>query len=804
MPRMTFVLFLLAALISFAVPARAVEFQAARPVWPAGQELEKNLLVGFRAVFEAPLEGKTILRLTGSSLYRVYVNGVFCGHGPARGPHGFYRVDELDLTASLLPGPNLVALEIAGYNVNSFYLLDQPAFLQAEIVSGGRVLAATGAAGSAFQACLLPERIRKVQRFSFQRNFIECYRLRPGLDRWLKDISSQFAAVDCALQREQKLLPRGVPYPSFDLRQPVRLVSRGTLRTGAEKAELWKDRSLTNISARMKGFKESELELVPTNELQKVENLSEAKDGRPYDPDEKLSLSAGSWRILDFGTNLSGFIGATLTVQKASRLFVTFDEVLTGGDVDFKRLDCANVLYYELQPGEYRIESFEPYTLKFLKFTLFEGDCDISHLYLRELVNPEAVKGKFAASDSRLNRLFEAGRETFRQNAVDIFTDCPSRERAGWLCDSYFTARASSDLCGNTRLEKTFFENFLLPDSFAHLPKGMLPMCYPADHNNGSFIPNWALWFVLQLEEYAARSGDSATVQAARPKVLALFDYFEKFRNRDGLLEKLDNWVFVEWSKANDFVQDVSYPSNMLYAGALDAASRMYHLPELAEQAGAVRKAVAAQSWDGKFFVDNALRQGKKLSVTANHTEVCQYFAYFFGVATPETHPALWETLRTQFGPLRDPEKTFPEVFPAAPFIGKMLRLEVLSRRAACAQVLEEALGYYLSMAETTGTLWEFDGALASCNHGFASHLSHILYRDVLGLYRVDPLAREVTLRFTALPLEWCEGSRPLPDGEVYLSWRKKEGGLAYRVHAPAGYRIRVENPEGLDLQLEE
>ena len=160
--------------------------------------------------------------------------------------------------------------------------------------------------------------------------------------------------------------------------------------------------------------------------------------------------------------------------------------------------------------------------------------------------------------------------------------------------------------------------------------------------------------------------------------------------------------------------------------------------------------------------------------------------------------------MRTQFGPQRDPEKTFPEVLPAAPFIGKMLRLEVLSRRAACAQVLEEALGYYLSMAETTGTLWEFDGALASCNHGFASHLSHILYRDVLGLYRVDPLAREVTLRFTALPLEWCEGSRPLPDGEVYLSWRKKEGGLSYRVHAPAGYRIKVENPEGLELEMEE
>ena len=83
----------------------------------------------------------------------------------------------------------------------------------------------------------------------------------------------------------------------------------------------------------------------------------------------------------------------------------------------------------------------------------------------------------------------------------------------------------------------------------------------------------------VQLEEYLARSGDRATVEPSRPRVLALFDYFERFRNHDGLLEKLESWVFVEWSKANHFVQDVNYPSNMLYAAALAAAGRLYALP---------------------------------------------------------------------------------------------------------------------------------------------------------------------------------------------------------------------------------
>ena len=177
---------------------------------------------------------------------------------------------------------------------------------------------------------------------------------------------------------------------------------------------------------------------------------------------------------------------------------------------------ASTILSYELEPGTYDLESFEPYTLRYLKLMALEGDCEVEASSICANTPAAGVwQAHFAASDERLNRLFAAGRETFRQNALDIFMDCPSRERAGWLCDSYFTARVAKDLCGDTRIEKNFFENYLLPAKFAFLPEGMLPMCYPADHNDGVFIPNWALWFVVELEEYLARSGDREMVDAA-------------------------------------------------------------------------------------------------------------------------------------------------------------------------------------------------------------------------------------------------------------------------------------------------
>lgn len=94
------------------------------------------------------------------------------------------------------------------------------------------------------------------------------------------------------------------------------------------------------------------------------------------------------------------------------------------------------------------LETTEPYTFKYLKLMVLDGDCEISNIYLREYVNPGVYATHFASSDMKVNRVFEAGRETFRQNAVDIFMDCPSRERAGYLCDCFFTSRVAFDLLG--------------------------------------------------------------------------------------------------------------------------------------------------------------------------------------------------------------------------------------------------------------------------------------------------------------------------------------------------------------------
>ncbi len=764
------------------------------PVWAEGREKEMNLNLGFHGTFQNNKNQDIKLRITASTLYRVFLNGEFLGYGPARAAHGFFRVDEYDLSSRAKNGENIISVEVAGYNVNSYYTIDEPSFLQAEVESGGKILLATGGDHN-FVAFQIKERLQKVERYSFQRPFTEYYRVANDFDAWKTSSQKPLETLNLVEQPTVQLLPRNLLLPEFDIVNPVQVYAKGTIQF--QKPEQYKkDRSLTGISEIYKGYTENEIEVFPSQLIQEISDKTIEITSTNFEKSPTV-LNKNEFTTFDFGTNLSGFIGSKISCDEPSKIIFYFDELLTNGDVNTKKRmsDVNNQVVYELQPGVYNLETFESYTFKFLKAIVLEGKCTIENIYLREYAYPENSLATFSSSNEKLNAIYKAARQTFRQNAVDIFMDCPSRERAGWLCDSYFSAITEKDFTGKSAVAHNFYENYALPDSFKCLPEGMLPMCYPSDHYDGNFIPNWAMWFIVQIDDYAKHGGDPELVAQLEPRISKLLTYFTGFENEDGLLEKLDQWIFVEWSKANDFVQDVNYPTNMLYSAALKKAGELYHNDNWLKKAELIKQTILKQSFNGDFFVDNAIRdENGNLKVTANTTEVCQYYAFFFNIATPETHPELWEKLTTDFGPNRNDKVTWPDVFVANAFIGNYLRMNILSRYGLQPQLLNEIQDYFYGMAQQTGTLWENMKSSASCNHGFASYLGHVLYRDILGIENVDYLSKKVTIRFSDIDLNECSGVLPVENDAIEFRWKKQNGKINYSLSVPDGFQVEVIN----------
>ena len=770
-----------------------VLIKKALPVWASGREKEMNLNLGFHGTFQVSGKENVKIRITASTIYRVFLNGEFLGYGPARAAHGFFRVDEYNLGKKAKPGKNTLAIEVAGYNVNTYYTLDQPSFVQAEVEAAGKIVLATGN-DTGFTAFQIPERVQKVERYSFQRPFTEYYRLDKNSGLWKNTSIPASGQVKLSVQSSLKLLPRNILNPDFKVVSPDSICVRGTI--GFQKPSKYrKDRSLTKISSQFKGYPEAELVELPSQMMQEITNKTQAKMNIPNV--NAVDLNENEFSTFGFRNDLTGFIKANISCNVPSKVVFYFDEMLTNGDVNTKvrMQDVNNQVVYELEPGNYQIETFEPYTFKYLKVIVLKGKCQFRDISLREYAYPENGITSFKSSNDKLNTIFAAARQTFRQNAVDVLTDCPSRERAGWLCDSYFSAIMEKDFTGKSAVARNFYENYSLPDHFDFLPEGMVPMCYPADHNDGVFIPNWSLWFILQVNDFARRGGDPELVTSLKPRIEKLLAYFSRFENSDGLLEKLDSWIFVEWSKANNFVRDVNYPTNMLYSDALAKAGELYKNPIWIQRAEKIKAMIKKQSYNGSFFVDNAVRNsGGKLEVTQNTTEVCQYYAFFFNVATPETYPELWKKLTTEFGPNRNDKVAYPNVSRANAFVGNYLRMDILSQYGLQGQLLNEIQDYFYNMARLTGTLWENMDAAASCDHGFASYLGHVLYRDILGISRIDYLKKEITVRFTNIGLNECSGVIPIDNGSFGLSWKKNGNKINYSIKNNSGYTVKVEN----------
>lgn len=681
-------------------------FEKAKPIWLTGRETELHLTVQYKAVVESA--SSAVVRIATSGLYHLTVNGVFVCYGPARAGRHHFRMDEIDISSRLTRSENVVVVEVCGYNSDGFCILNQPSFLQAEVVNNETVLAATG---TDFTARVHPFLYRKTQRYSFQRPQTEAYHI-DWIDTWLTDTVP--GTEPLSETPAKTIIPRGVPYPLFEEEGAQPLYS-GTVEH-IEPAEYKRDRSWVYTGP---GYPTAipipKLEVFPTDEYQRMCFV-------PGNTCIGGELAADTYTVYSLTHNATGMLNCRVACPAPLQLYFMFDEILSDGAVDALRMDCANVIRYDLCAGVHDLQFFEVYTMKYLQVVAIDGACTVENLRMVEYKHPP-VTVPFAPTNAALRKITDAAVETFRQNAVDLFTDCPSRERAGWLCDSFWTGRVEYLLTGDTKVETNFLENFLHQERDPRLPKDIFPMCYPAEHVEGGYIPQWAMWLVLELREYRDRNGDPALIERYRPRIEKLLKFFAAYENEDGLLESLESWNFIEWSKANELTQDVNYPTNMLYTGMLRAAADLYGDTSLIQKADRIKDIILKQAFDGQFFVDNALRRDGKLILSGERTEVCQYYAFFFEVATPETHGELLECLVRDFGPYRGQTGKWPEIWPANAFIGNYLRLDMLLRLGYRQEVLENIEGYFLYMAERTGTLWENVGTTASCNHGFSSHV---------------------------------------------------------------------------------
>ena len=689
-------------------------WKKAKPIWIENKEREMNVHAVFRV--HTVLTETTNLHIAGTAFYRVYVNQHFVAYGPARTAEGYLREDVLAIGTSGVSSSEVseIVIEAMGYYCHSLSSVFQASCLLYELRQGENILEYSGEHTEAF----LPNcRVQKAERYSFQRYFTDVWDYRH-----ITEICNEkYREKVRVMEQKPKLLERRVPYPLYQKITLQEALYCGTYMFDETLPYRKMQYSGKVIPEHWGTFVWDDIPYHPFSWLQRQKQTITMQNAQL-----PIILQKGEYAILDFGRIETGFLMSEIESLAESDVIIGFSEFYRGENFRFTEMNVHNVLEYFFDAdSSRRIESFEPYVFRYAIVMVKEGRIRLQSFGARTYMFDVGEARLPQCENDVQSAIARAAVRTFAHNAVDIYTDCPSRERAGWLCDSYFTARTEYFLTGQTLVEDAFLENYRLFENSGKIHEGALPECYPADIPPGQkFIPQWTMWYVLQVEEYLLRRGHRDAKELFRKTIYDLLGFYKKYENEDGLLERLPSWNFVEWSKANEWTWDVNYPTNFLYSRVLEAIYNIYEDNECAKRSHEVRKVAVEQSFNGLYFQDHAVRDLEgNLTLQPESSEACQYYAVLFAGIDIDSmkYAGLKGLICNVFSPERN--GVMPEIMEVNAFIGAYLRMDALLQMGEYELVLRDIEGFFGQMEAYTGTLWEYRQFKGSYDHGFASYV---------------------------------------------------------------------------------
>lgn len=499
------------------------------PVWGENLTEKYNQFLGFRTELELEKETDVTICLAARTYYRLYIDGKMIMNGPARTADGYCRIDE---TTRRLSGKVKIAIEVDAYSTSKRYCNDntmEPGVLAVEIYTtekSGEKKLLTYTEDDTWRYTELSYRAGMTDLMSHCRGIVEYYRLNPSSFDWItqeEETGTYNFQKPVPVQEENKFLEK--------LQKESDTIFRGSYNKTT-----WKGQPAICIT-------ESEGNPASTFSIDKSE---------------------------------VGFLHLMVSVEEKTVL-----DLMNSDYLDEEGALKANsyVCRYELEPGDYDLLTMEPKLCKYVKIVArTKGKVTFTYPELLDDTYPDQEENEFRCSDGNLNKIYQAAKRTLRLNTLDIFMDCPERERGGWLCDSYFSGYAAWQLFGDHRVEKDFIENFLLTDGNIYRD-GFFPEVYPGVHENPADpgIESWSFWLIAELYSYVKRSGDKTFAEKYFRRIETFLNGVENHLGESGLFEKF-TILFVDWSLSNHKIclEPICMPVNCLIVRAYELMGDLY------------------------------------------------------------------------------------------------------------------------------------------------------------------------------------------------------------------------------------
>lgn len=562
-------------------------------------------------------------------------------------------------------------------------------------------------------------------------------------------------------------------------------------------------------------------------------------------------VDEGVW-VLDFGQNASGWLRLADLGPEGTRTTIDYGEhVGADGDLTTSHLDAERagqppvvfVQHDEVVAGPLG-EVFEPrhtiHGFQYARVTRQDAPLDPSGVTMQIVHTDLPRTGAFACSDDDLNRLHAIAEWSFRGNAVDVPTDCPTRERLAWTGDYQIfapTATRLYDVLGFSRkwlrsvrddqLDDGRIANFSpdgrrikhhLDDQFAMMTGSAgwgdaivaVPWeLYESYGDTQILAENWQAmvrWVEWALEKARSERHHGRAARSPRPEPFEQYLWDGTFHWGEWTepKERAADGSPIDPIKHNPmawFMADKGEVGTAFLYRSTETLSRIAsvlgHDDDASRYAGIAEQIRAA--WQAAYLHADG--------TTVADTQAAYVRALSFGLVPEQLRDAaarrLVELIRSADTHLRTGFLSTGDLLPVLADTGHAdVAYELLFQRTAPS---------WLNMIDRGATtIWEdwegideFGLAHESLNHYSKGAVIRFLHTHTLGLRQQPGSVAWESVVIQPVPgasLNWARGFHESPQGTIRVEWRVQDGELLISAELPAATSARIVFPDGTAL----
>jgi alpha-L-rhamnosidase len=526
-------------------------------------------------------------------------------------------------------------------------------------------------------------------------------------------------------------------------------------------------------------------------------------------PISRKPLNTYSW-VYDLGQNFSGIPQISVKGKKGDTVKIIPAELINADGSANQRASGSPHNYNYVLKGD-GVETWQPqFTYYGFRYLQIEGGTpqyeanplnkplliNVKGLHTR---NSAATVGDFACSNELFNKTFKLIDWSMKSNMASVFTDCPHREKLGWLEEAHLVGsslrynydihRLALKCISDMRNAQT--ADGLIPEIAPEFTKFEEPFRdSPEWGSNGIILP----WYVYQWY------GDKQVLADNYDMMKRYLAYLEKKSDNHILKQGLGDWYDLGPKPPGvSQLTPQGITATAMYYYDLDIAAKIAFMLGKDADAKAFLKLAAdvKASYNKAFFNKDTMQYGTG-SQTANAMSV------YMGLVDEKDKAAVINNmvndLKERGNALTAGDIGFRYLLRVLDDAGRSDVIYAMNSRS-------DMPGYGYQLAHGATALTESWAALpqVSNNHFMLGHLMEWFYSGLAGIRPA-----EGSIAFSKIEIRpevvgdvtWARANYQSPYGVISSNWKKTAGGFELKVSIPVNTTAVIYIPAGANSTM--